>query len=278
MKQIIAGLNAIDFSPEQLIHFNNVSNQIGGNLVVVFLENLVSDILMIPRPYPDGAYAFNEEIDWQRLEERKKQIAIGMKLFHSTCETHHLNLLLREETGDPVADLVKESRFADMLLLDSSISNRSSLHHDTEISLKSVLHNAQCPVMIIPPQLTAIKEFVFTYNGSYSSMYAIRQATQLLEKLQPAKVTVLYVDEKNTGKLTEEKLLAGYLGAHFKNWDLAVCNGEPSVEILDFLQNRPGSLVTLGAYGRSRLSTFFHKSESDKILLSQLEYVFITHP
>ena len=278
MKKIIAAADAVNFSEEQLIHFNAVAKLIGGKLVVVFLENIVGATFPMVGATPYGAYTYMEEMDEKSMEARRETIREKVKLFHTICEDKKIDARLHKKAGTPLEEIIRESRFADLLMVNNNITFATLFETDPPKFVKDVLSEAQCPVLVLPSEQKEIKELVFTYNGSFSSMYAIRQFTNLFESFTDKKVTVLYVDEHNTDKVHDEHLLREYLQHHYKNWEIKLLTGEPSSAIMTYLMHRNNYLLTLGAYGRSKFSQFFHHSDAEKILHTLNTPVFITHP
>jgi hypothetical protein len=123
-----------------------------------------------------------------------------------------------------------------------------------------------------------IKELFFTYNGGYSSVYAIRQFTLLFPSLRDRKVTVLFVAENDDEGIVHKRYIKEYLRSHYEQVEFKIMNGNPSAAILSHLYKQRACLATFGAYGRSRFSQFFKKSKAEGILKLLDMPVFITHP
>jgi nucleotide-binding universal stress UspA family protein len=280
MKKIIAAIDPFNFSEEQLIHFDATAKLLGGKLTVMFLENIVGEVLSVAPPFHFEAYpTFSyQEIDWKVLEEKRKIIREKVNLYHTVCRDRNIDANLHEEEGTPLQETIKESRFADLLMINNDATLATLPGTDPLYFVKDVLRDAQCPVLVVPSPQQVINEIVFTYNGTYSSMYAIRQLTSLSKNIANKKVTVLYVDEDNTSHVEEEALLKEYLRHHYSNWEIKILRGDPPLEITSYLLHKPGCLVTMGAYGRSKFSHFFHRSSAETLLHALNVYAFITHP
>ncbi len=54
--------------------------------------------------------------------------------------------------------------------------------------------------------------------------------------------------------------------------------GKPTAELLAITLQSTNGIITLGAYGRSKVSRFFHQSDADTILRTANIPIFITHP
>jgi len=132
--------------------------------------------------------------------------------------------------------------------------------------------------MVLPDVLSPVKEIIFSYNGTYSSIYTIRQFTLLFPGFSDIPVKVVYVAENNGTEMLFEYELQDYLKTHYEKVDFVVMNGEPATAFLALLIRRNDCIVTYGAFGRSNVSRFFHHSDAENILRTTNIPVFITHP
>lgn len=175
---------------------------------------------------------------------------------------------------DNLADL---SRFADLIMVNTSLALSPGDDHNPTDFVMSLLPKMQCPVLLLPDDQQEIKELIFTYNGGYSSMYSIRQFAQLFPGFRNLPVTILYVEE-NEHSIPYERELKNWLAAHYDNYSFKLLRGEPSSALMTELMWRKNVLVTFGAFGRSKLSRFFKGSNAEGVLQVIDIPVFITHP
>lgn len=278
MKKIIAAVDALHFSEEELISFQYIARKAKGDIKAIFLENVIAQDIYLANAYPEGGGFNYEEIYDEILEEREKQRKENVERFHRYCDNSEIKVTLQEATGAPVTEVTDESRFADLLLINNNTSFAVLRDTNPPRFVKDILVEAQCPVLVMPEKISAIKAILFAYNGSLSSMYAIKQFTQLFPDLAHLPVNVVYVEEKGNNTMPQEKQLKEYLEHHYKNVTYTVLAGDPTAVFLTLLMHRRDCIVTYGAYGRSRLSRFFRNSEADSILRTINAPVFITHP
>ena len=109
-------------------------------------------------------------------------------------------------------------------------------------------------------------------------MFAIRQFTQLFDGFSELPVKVVYVTENEEKKMPSRKLLVDYLASHYEDVQYQSLDGTPSAELLAITLTKTHSVITFGAYGRSKASRFFHRSDSESILRTANIPLFITHP
>ncbi len=279
MKKIIAAIDAVNFSAKQLQHFNSWSIQANGKLVAVFLENIAGEPIEYLGALPSDVAPLYAELNWQHIDDRRKIISEKIKLFDDTCEVLKINASLHEDEKMPLEEIIRESKFADLLLIENNISFNKLFESDPPRFVKEVLRESQCPVLLLPSEKKDVKELFFAYNGTASSMYAIRSFTNLFNDYTNKPVTIMFVDEHKKGIIPDEKLLKEYMQCHYKTWTTTIINGdEPAFELMSFLMNKSNYLVTLGAYGRSNMSQFFRKSDAKKLLTMLNTNIFITHP
>ncbi|HEU4556158.1 MAG TPA: universal stress protein [Chitinophaga sp.] len=278
MKKIIAAIDARHFTEGELESFYYIAREISGAVTVVLLENVAALGTSLANVYTDAYTLDYNKIAMEARKHYETERKESVEKFNRICINNNLDFRLHETTGDPVEEIIKESRFADLLLVSNTTSFAVLRDSNPPEFVKDVLARAQCPVMVLPEKMHPIKELVFAYNGSFSSVYAIRQLTQLFNSFSDAFVNVVYVAENDNQDIPYEKLLREYLELHYEDVRFTVLNGNPAAELLALLLHRQNCLVTYGAYGRSKLSRFFHRSDAESILRTVNVPVFITHP
>lgn len=278
MKKIIAAVNALHFTKQELESFQFIAKELNGQVTVVFLEDVAVQGLQLANAYTD-MYTMDYAQMAAEAREQTDQLRIeNLEKFNRICSGNALDFKLHEAKGTPIEEVIKESRFADLLLINNSTSFSLLRNSNPPAFVKDVLVRAQCPVMVLPEKIHPIKELVFSYNGTFSSMYAIRQLTQLFGGFSDILANVVYVAEDDNKVIPSEKLVREYLEQHYEEVRFTVLKGNPTAEFLALLLHRHDCIVTYGAYGRSKLSRFFHHSDAESVLRAVNIPVFITHP
>lgn len=275
MKKIIAAIDALNFSGEEVEAFKYIAKEAESPLTVVCLDDIVSELTPMAM-YPEGYN--NQQITTESRAALERRRDKNLKQLHKTCDGANVEIKVKETAGMPVVKAVEESRFADLLLINNSTSFAALYDTDPPRFVKDLLAGAECPVMVLPEVMSPIKEIIFSYNGTFSSMYAIKQFTQLFPGYADMPVKVVYVAENSSKTMPWEPKLREYLDMHYDRVEYSILNGEPSTEFLALLIHRKDCIVTYGAYGRSGVSRFFHRSDADNILRTVNIPVFITHP
>lgn len=274
MKKIIAAIDAMHFSEEQIDSYVYLAKEAQGKLTIVLLENLVGQNI----PVASVSTFQYEQMVRESLEDLDRLRKENVDRIYRACNNYSDDIHIQEAVGTPIHEVIAASKFADLLLINNNISFAFLYESNPRQFVKDVLAQAQCPVVVVPDKITRIRELVFSYNGTYSSMYAIRQFTQLFPGFSDMPVNVVYVNEGGNAVMPYDNLVKDYMEHHYDEVKYTVLNGEPVPEFLALLIHRNDCLVTYGAYGRSRLSRFFHRSDADSILRTTGIPVFITHP
>ena len=143
--------------------------------------------------------------------------------------------------------------------------------------VKDVLKDAECPVVVAPEVFEPIQEVVFTYDGSASSVFAMKQFTYLFPELDEMKVTVLHIDEDRHWDDEEKKELGSWLQNHYSAIGFDSKTGDTTYELLASLFLRRNVFIVMGAYGRNTISKLFKRIHADAVLKISTNPVFISH-
>ena len=273
--KILLALDATNFSKEQLQFPAFIAKQANAELTAIFLENMVQVYVPFSKYGHLAGYQLSDD---ERDTVKKEVIAENIEAYRQACAEMGLSGRLLRASGIPEDETIEASRFADMLLLSDDLSFAFSHEEEPTKFAEEVLTHAQCAVMVLPKTMQEINEVFFTSNGSFSSMYAIRQFTYLFPRFRDKKVTLLYVTENEDETTKHKRHIREYLEHHYTNVEFKILMGSPSAAILSHLSKQKDCMVTFGAYGRSKFSQFFNKSRADNILNKLDIPVFVTHP
>jgi len=118
---------------------------------------------------------------------------------------------------------------------------------------------------------------VFAYDGTKSSVFAMKQFTYLFPELHDRKVLVLEVCEEDEHVVTAKEKLSAWLQNYYSNITYLVLYGKPKDELFGFLLEKEKMFVVMGAFGRSMLSTLFSRSNAELLLKVVNLPFFISH-
>lgn len=198
--------------------------------------------------------------------------------FREACLCRETLSLIHRDRGVPLSEVVAESRFADLIIVDAETAFSRKDAVVPGRFAKEVLRNAECPVLIAPYSCGEIDEIIFAYDGSPSSVYAIRQFAHLFPDLRnrPVKVISIRYDEELA--IEEQFKMKEWLRAHFDDLHFEVRNaGGVSDQLFAYLIEKKNAIVVMGAYGRNEVSNFFRPSHANLLLKTVNLPIFIAH-
>lgn len=276
MKKILAAFDGTRYSEGSSKYAIEIAKATNSLLVGVFIQ----DMRYLNYTY---AYAWDQPfIDLATLEQshagEKEKIDLNMKLFKRACEEKGVHHKTHLDRGVPLQELVNESTFADVIIIDSQTGFFTLGDNSPSPFIKDLLSDSHCPVLIVPHSYSFFDKAVLCYDGSPSSVYAIKMFGYLFPELNDLQTTVVTVNETSTNHVKGGGNFKDLVHVHFKNAEYVVLNGNAEEELINYLKlNGDNSIVVMGAYGRSAVSRMFHQSLSNRVLQELNVPVFITH-
>lgn len=208
--------------------------------------------------------------------DRRKACEMATVLFNETCKVKNILHTMHVDYGMPAKELITESRFTDVMIADARMSFSKKTTGEPSRFIKDILAESECPVILSNAGFKTIDEIIFAYDGSASSMFAMKQFTYLFSALKEKKIQLFEVNKHaHTVKYQHEIKL--WLHNHYVSVETKVKEGSTSDALFAYLLTRENSMVVMGAYGRDWLSRLFHKSSADVIIEGLNMPVFIAH-
>lgn len=278
MKKILLAIDAVNLNNNALEFACYLARLTRSKLTGVFLENLVAEERPVLRQVYGMPYIDHEpDDDSPAHHSRMEKIDKNISFFKDGCTNREVNCRVHRDGGIPAAELIRESRFADILVVDAETSfNKRFEGYPTEF-VKDVLKNAECPVIIAPEHFDRLDEIIFAYNGGASSVFAIKQFSNLFPELQHKKVIVMQVNHKGKWEEEEQSGFEEWLKEHYSDYSFEAMKGESDSRLLEFLMQRKNSFLVMGAYGRNIVSLFFKPSHADLLIKTTSQPIFIAH-
>ncbi|MFI5129156.1 MAG: hypothetical protein ACHQFX_04165, partial [Chitinophagales bacterium] len=244
----------------------------------VFLENLVAHERLVLKSVQGVKYPEWEiEEDSEDYLAKKKLTDNNIRFFKEACEKRSVGCTIHRDSGFPAKEVLIESRFADILVIDAATSFNKRYEGMPTDFVKNILKNAECPVIIAPESFDGIDEIIFTYNGSESSVFAIKQFTYLLPQLNNKKITIVQVNENGEWADEDRANFKEWLQDHYPSIHFEALKGDTNSELLGYLLTRKNVFIVMGAYGRTSVSNFFKHSRADILIKTISQPIFISH-
>ena len=278
MEKIIVPINVERHNTNVLDFACYIADLTHSTLSAIFLENLQEEELparrfLLGHPYVETIVSEDIEVN----KEKRKLADQAICLFEKTCNNKALQCTIHRAEGVPQDEIVSQSRFADLLILDGQMSLDERKWSTPTRFVKELLPKIECPAVIAPFSFYGVEEIVFAYDGSASSVYAMKQFAYLFPELTGNKLTVLQVNPEEQSAVSDKDRLSELLQPHFATVDFQVLHGKPADEIFGYLIDKKNVFVVMGAYSHKILSRLFRRSTAELILKAVNLPVFIAH-
>jgi len=278
MEKILVAIDAQDPSIDEIDFACYLARLTNSNLTGIFLEDLLYGTKPVMKLLAGTPYV--ETITIDSLPDHAKRNAIAdenIRRFREACENRCIQPKVHRDRGLPPEEIVEESRFADLIVIDPATTFSRSGERVPGHFVRDVLHETECPIIISPYSFDSIDEIFFTYNGTKSSVFAIKQFTYLFPELRSRKVTIVSVKNNDDPGIEEQYKLKEWLKPHYNDPEFVLLKGEPADQLFGYLIEKKNGIVVMGAFGRSMLSRFFKPSHARLIVKAINLPIFIAH-
>ena len=280
MEKILLAMDAAHLNMKTIDFACYIARLTRSRLTGIFLEGLVNGGSRDSNDFFGGG-AWDSDADNPDIVPATIPSALteaNIRIFREACVCRDTLSGIHRDRGIPLSEILAETRFADLLIVDAETSFTKSDRHAPGRFVKDVLDSSECPVLIAPYSFdNAVEEIVFSYNGTASSVYAVKQFTALFPELTHKKVYVVNVRQDNTPAIEDQFKMKEWLKAHYDNVGFVVLKGDPSDQLFGFLLEKKNAVVVMGAYGRNIVSRFFKPSHARLIVKTINLPIFIAH-
>lgn len=203
------------------------------------------------------------------------ELADSIRRFEEHCQHQGMQYRVHRDQFDfALSELRTETRFADLLVIGSECFYEN-LRGTPNPYLLDTLYHAECPVILVPETYSFPDSLVFTYDGSASSVYAIKQFTYLFPEWKTKQVTLVFAGELSGGEdIPHQTEMEEWVGRHYDAVTILRLGIDPQKYFTTWIENEKGILLVAGAMGRSGFSRMFRKSFVTELLHDQLTHPF----
>lgn len=275
-KKIIAAFESDRFSPATLDYAIDLAKQSESLVVGVFLRAIPQ--LGVGMMSGTGAewgeaLAFQE---WIKTEEEK--LRVNKSLFHAICAKTGVQHKILHESFSPVEQLIHLSAFADIILLDAQASYSGFRTEAPSPSLRDILADAHCPVLVVPSTFSPVRSICLTYDGFPASVYAIKMLHYLFPEWKNLPVSLVAVLKESSNHLPEHDNIHDFMKRIFPLATQEILHGPVEEALLSYCkQLDEHTLLCMGAYSRTAVSRVFRESTANRIMEEIRLPLFITH-
>lgn len=230
----------------------------------------------------------NRGIGSLRVEDRPQTVGVvrdsdyepefeeNVKAFKAACASKGVRSEILFCSFD---ELITESRFSDLIIVDAKIVFNKDKSQPSEKLMQSLLGSAECPVIVAAENFHSINEIIHCYDGSRSSVLAIKQFTYLFPELTDLKCILLQVLEDGQSELTSETEMKRWLKAHYSQCGFATAKGSVNDAIVNYVTaNCDNNPITIaGSFGTNMHSSLAKQPSANLLLENPLSPLFIFH-
>jgi hypothetical protein len=214
----------------------------------------------------------------QLADNEKEMIVTHKALFAQGCEQHHIQYSVHGNDREWDKDLlIKESRFADLILISGELFYAESDGNQPNQYLREALHTAECPVLIVPEDYTTVQHLFMAYDGSRESIYAIKQFCYLFPNLIDLPTEMVYIKEEARHTIPDLDHLKQFTRLKFDCMSFAKLHFKAAEYFATWISEKQHVLLVSGSFGRSPFSYITKRSFAETIIHDHKLPVFIAH-
>jgi nucleotide-binding universal stress UspA family protein len=276
MEKILIAIDSHELDPNTVRFACHIAKLTGSKLSAVFLENQRAVKRLAFAAITEPTFLAEQTLLEATLEQaeghtlREKNMLRFKQL--ATAEGVHSSIYL--DKGVPAKELIAETLFADLLILDANAFNDIAGDPPSGF-VKDIVHDAGCPVLIAPENFNGIDNIIFCYDGGRSSLYAMKQFAHLFPRLAAQRAKVVDLHPDGTSSLDQARIIT-WLKTHYAGVDWLAVRPDEATALFSFLGEKGDDIVVMGAYGKGLLSSFFTQDEQLGITRTTPIPLFIT--
>lgn len=198
--------------------------------------------------------------------------------FREECHAAGIGFCVHEDTIGMTGSLLQtETRFADVLFIDSEHYYEYMGTGASNPSLQDALHEAECPVILLSENAELPEINILAYDGSASSVYAIKQYAYLFPELSRKKTLLVHLSSDELPVIPQQENLLELLNQHYP--DLTILNllKDSKTHIEDHIRPDKNSIIVCGSYSRTLVSRIFKRSFAAELIDKHEVPLFIAH-
>ena len=211
------------------------------------------------------------------LETDTTAIAQNVDIFKALCLKNKIEYRVHTEiVGTILEGIQKETRYADLLIIGEELFYNNLGSSSQEVYLKDTMHRAECPVIVVPETYIFPNSLIMAYDGTQSSIYAIKQFINIFPEMLTIKTLIVYSSTKKDD-IPDIDYMEEFAARHFKDLTFFKLEADPEKYFNTWMMDRGSAMLVTGSYGRSSLSEIFKKNFVTDIIKDHKLPVFITH-
>ncbi|MBS1623510.1 MAG: universal stress protein [Bacteroidetes bacterium] len=276
-KRLLLVIDGNHYSESVIDYGIYLARMSGSQVEGVFLRDLRNTQYIYPilfdQPFVDTT-VYTELMDIERANITK-----SIQKFRDRCDKEKIPFKVHFDEQRPLESIIARSAAADLIIIDGA-TDISDIFPDTpSSSLRELLVDAMCPILIVPRESHPIDDIILTSDGSYSSVYAVKMFGYLFPELHGLKATVLSIEHASShNQVSHDPDIADMIKRKFDNVSYHIEYGKAADQLKAYISDHgSNTLVVMGAYGRNAVSRLWHQSLANGLIKDAKVPVFISH-
>jgi hypothetical protein len=213
----------------------------------------------------------------EEYEDDAVSIKKNMEHFEAFCKQHHIRYRIHGNIRKGIVkELQHQTRYADVMVISSMHFYENLGEMMQEDYLDGTLHKTECPIILLPGAYSKPDNIVFAYDGSASSMHALRQFIYLFPQWTDLNTLIIYAGD-GSDDIPFLALIKEYASQHFSKLGYYKLNADPKKYFATWIEEKGAALLVSGSYGRSAFSELFRRNFLKEIVKEQSAPIFIAH-
>jgi nucleotide-binding universal stress UspA family protein len=274
MKKIIMAVDGTNFSEGAFEFVRQLNEKASLLLTGVFVPQMDYANLWSYAAASSGGAAFIPLVE----EEESDEVIAHIQKFESLCQKHGITYRVHKDFYDfALPELKRESRFADVMILSGELFYRQIIGANQMEYMRHVLHNSECPVLLVPEKFQFPDNNTLAYDGSEESVFAIKQFAYIFPELASNPTLLVYADEDSEKELPSKDLIIELATQHYPLLTLEKSEINPKKYFAAWVEDKKSSILVSGSFSRSVFSETIRKSFVVDVIRDHQLPLFIAH-
>lgn len=205
------------------------------------------------------------------------QINQNIAHFQEQCRKYNIKSSVQKDFFDfALPELRSQTRFSDLVIIGSE-SFYKQFGSDSIAYLKDALHSSECPVIVVPEKYEYPKSNIIAYDGTESSVFAIKQFIYLFPEFSEFPTLLVTVCRPGVEHEKNVKNIKDLVADHFSSLSYLSLDLDDDDNFSTWVSEKNGSILVCGAFSGSFLSQLFHHSFVEDVIRDRKIPLFISH-
>ena len=270
MKKILIILNESHVPQEVIKRAIHIAKESNSLLEAVFINDING--FNYGYPFPNDLFLLGEKVRAEtRTAESMRLLENIAKEFKNDCNEHSVEYKIEIDKAVSIKHLINLSSFADLIIADSKSDS-------DEYSLKDLLADAHCPLLLVSKNAEPVAKVYVAYDGSASSMYAVKMFSYIFPEYMNFNIHFFQITAGDIDEIAHLDEIKSWATMHFANVKFELIKGSTKKELVEHIRNGPEkAIIIMGAYSGSSIARLFLKSTAESVINETNASLFITH-